>query len=160
MISQDIKHTHTHIHMRLQLFSKEDTKNLKWRRYTPLSYIKLALVCVCVCMCVCVCVSVCVCLRALSRSVISNSLGPMDSSLPDSSVHGIFKARILEWFAFPTPDNLRNSGIKPLSPVSCTGWQILYHWTTWKAPKKPLLPAQWTDIEENELFEEFQQLWS
>ena len=25
----------------------------------------------------------------------------MDSSLPDSSVHGILKARILKWFAIP-----------------------------------------------------------
>ena len=26
---------------------------------------------------------------------------PVDCSLPDSSVHGILKARILEWFAIP-----------------------------------------------------------
>ena len=31
----------------------------------------------------------------------------MDCSLPDSSVHGIFQARILEWIAFPTPGDLR-----------------------------------------------------
>ena len=27
---------------------------------------------------------------------------PMDGSPPDSSVHGILQARILEWVAFPT----------------------------------------------------------
>ena len=28
---------------------------------------------------------------------------PLDCSIPGSSVHGIFQARILEWVAFPTP---------------------------------------------------------
>ena len=36
----------------------------------------------------------------LSRSVASDSCIPMDGSLPGFSVHGIFPARILEWFAF------------------------------------------------------------
>ena len=34
---------------------------------------------------------------ALSRSGVSNSLWPMDNSPPGSSVHGILRARILEW---------------------------------------------------------------
>ena len=34
-----------------------------------------------------------------SHSVVSDSCDPMDYSLPGSSVHGIFQARILEWFA-------------------------------------------------------------
>ena len=34
-----------------------------------------------------------------SRSVVSNSLQLMDCSLPRSSIHGIFQARILEWVA-------------------------------------------------------------
>ena len=34
-----------------------------------------------------------------SRSVVSDSGGPMDYSLPGSSVHGIFQARVLEWGA-------------------------------------------------------------
>ena len=33
------------------------------------------------------------------HSVVSNSFDPMDCSLPGSSVHGIFQARILEWVA-------------------------------------------------------------
>ena len=41
----------------------------------------------------------------------------MDSSLPGSSVHGIFQARILEWEPFPSPGDLPNSGIKPGSPT-------------------------------------------
>ena len=41
---------------------------------------------------------------------------PMDSSLPGSSVHGIFQARILEWVAFPSPGDLPDPGIEPKSP--------------------------------------------
>ena len=34
-----------------------------------------------------------------SRAVVSDSSDPMDCSLPGSSVHGIFQARVLEWGA-------------------------------------------------------------
>ena len=37
---------------------------------------------------------------------------PMDCSLPGSSVHGIFQARLLEWVAFPSPEDLPDPGIK------------------------------------------------
>ena len=37
----------------------------------------------------------------------------MDYSLPGSSVHGIFQARILEWVAIPTPGDFPNSGSNP-----------------------------------------------
>ena len=30
---------------------------------------------------------------------------PMDRSLPDSSIHGIFQARVLEWGAIAFPDS-------------------------------------------------------
>ena len=42
---------------------------------------------------------------------------PMDCSLPGSSVHGIFQARILEWVAFPSPGDLPNPRIEPGSPA-------------------------------------------
>ena len=54
---------------------------------------------------------------ALSCSVMSNSLD-MDCSLPDSSVHGIFQARILEWVAIASSRDLPDPGIEPKSPVS------------------------------------------
>ena len=39
---------------------------------------------------------------------------PMDCSPPGSSVHGVYKARILEWVAiFYFPGHLPNPGIKP-----------------------------------------------
>ena len=43
----------------------------------------------------------------------------MDCSLPDSSVHGILQARILEWVAMPSPlRDLPNQGIEPMSLTS------------------------------------------
>ena len=41
----------------------------------------------------------------------------MNCSLPDSSVHGILKARILEWVAIPSPAYLPSLGYKPRSPA-------------------------------------------
>ena len=35
----------------------------------------------------------------------------------DYTVHGILKARILEWIAVPSPGYLPNPGIKPRSPT-------------------------------------------
>ena len=44
-------------------------------------------------------------MNMLIHSVMFNSCSPMDCSLPTSSVHGIFQARVLEWvaIAFSTP---------------------------------------------------------
>ena len=42
---------------------------------------------------------------------------PMDCSPPGSSVHGILQPRILEWLPFPSPGDLPNPGIAPLSPT-------------------------------------------
>ena len=35
----------------------------------------------------------------------------------DHTVHGILQARILEWVAFPSPGDLPNPGIEPMSPA-------------------------------------------
>ena len=42
---------------------------------------------------------------------------PMDCKLPGSSVHGILRARILEWVAIPSPGDLPHPGIKLGSPA-------------------------------------------
>ena len=34
----------------------------------------------------------------------------------DYTVHGILQARILEWGAFPSPEDFPNPGIEPMSP--------------------------------------------
>ena len=41
----------------------------------------------------------------------------MDCSLPGSSVHGILRASILEWVAFPSPGYVSGPGIEPGSPA-------------------------------------------
>ena len=51
---------------------------------------------------------------------------PMDCSLSDSSIHGIFQERVLEWVAISFPRDLPDPGIKPGSPtLHCR--QTLYH---------------------------------
>ena len=48
----------------------------------------------------------------------------MDYILPDSSVHGISQARILEWVAISPgdPGDLPNPGINPMSPALTGGF--------------------------------------
>ena len=77
--------------------------------------VALGLVCVCVCMCVC--------------SVVSNSLWPHGvCSLPDSSVHVILQARILEWVAtsFSRGSSQPRDGTH-IYCISCIGRWVLYH---------------------------------
>ena len=47
---------------------------------------------------------------------------PMGCSLPGSSVHGIFQARLLEWVAFPPPRDLLDPKIEPVSPALAGGF--------------------------------------
>ena len=42
---------------------------------------------------------------------------PMDCSLPGSSVHGIFQARVWSGLLFPSPGDLPDSKIEPGSPT-------------------------------------------
>ena len=57
-----------------------------------------------------------------------------DCSPQGSSVHGILQARILEWVAMLS--SRRSSQPRDqtqVSYISCTGRQVLYHWTTWES---------------------------
>ena len=56
----------------------------------------------------------------------------MDCSPPDSSVHGISQARILE-LPFPSPGDLPNPGIKSMSPT------LAGRFFTTEPPGKPML---------------------
>ena len=47
-----------------------------------------------------------------SCSVVSNSSDPMDCSLPGSSIHGIFQAKVLEWGAIAFSDSGGLEGFK------------------------------------------------
>ena len=60
---------------------------------------------------------------------------PMDRSLPGSSIHGTLQARVLKWFAIPSPGNLPNPGIEPRSP-DCR--QILSHLSYQRSPHMPI----------------------
>ena len=51
-----------------------------------------------------------------SHSAVFDSCNPMDCSPPDSPVHGIFQARILQGLPFPSPRDLHNPKMNPESP--------------------------------------------
>ena len=55
---------------------------------------------------------------------------PMDCSQPDSTVHGIFQARILESVAISS--SRRSSWPRDWTCVSCIGRQFLYYRATWE----------------------------
>ena len=78
----------------------------------------------------CICVCVCVCVYAWSCLTLCD---PMDGSLPGSSGHGIFQARILEWVAISSCRGSSPCRNQTASPASFSiGKQILYHWDTLK----------------------------
>ena len=66
------------------------------------SYIKVLIVSLCVCV-----------LVTQSCMTLCDS---MDYSLPGSSVHEMFQARILEWIAIPFSSDISDPGIKSRSP--------------------------------------------
>ena len=59
----------------------------------------------------------CVVLMLLLQSWLT-LCGPVDCSLPGSSVRGILQAKILEWAAISSSRDLPNSGIEPVSLMS------------------------------------------
>ena len=61
-------------------------------------------------------------------SVLADSCDPMDCSLPGSSVHGIFLARILEWVALPSSRGSSPSRDQPASPALEADSLLLSHW--------------------------------
>ena len=80
---------------------------------------------------------------------------PMDCSLPGSSVHGIFEARILDQIAISySRGSLRPRDRTHTSSFSCPVRQILYYCATWKpmtSGATPILKAseqQWTQSTE------------
>ena len=54
-----------------------------------------------------------VCQCAKSLQLCPTLCNPMDYSLPGSSVHGIFQARILEWVAMPFSRDFPTQGLNP-----------------------------------------------
>ena len=64
---------------------------------------------------------------------------PKDYGSPGSSVCGIFQARILEWWPFPSSGDLHHQGLNPCL-MHCRS--ILYHRTTWKVYHRKFISVQ------------------
>ena len=60
----------------------------------------------------------------LFRQLFQTLCNPMDCSPPDSSVHGILQATILEWLSFLPLGNLPDPGIETVSPALAGGFFI------------------------------------
>ena len=63
---------------------------------------------------------------------------PMNCSLPGSSVHGILQARILECkqiLLFPSPGDLPDPGIEPMSPASSASQADFLLLSPWGNPR-------------------------
>ena len=75
-------------------------------------------------------------LYVLSRFSHVQLCDPMDLSLPDSSVHGIFWARILEWISMPS--SRRPSGLRDLLYLLQCRWIFFFFffclWASGDAP--------------------------
>ena len=84
-------------------------------------------------MCVCVCVCVFECTRAQLSSTLCY---PMDCGPPDSSVHGIFQARILEWASIGYSRGSSQPRDRTMSLASPAMQAILYHCAAWEAPSE------------------------
>ena len=93
-----------------------------------------------ICVCMCVCVHIHMCMRAQLCPTLCN---PMDYSLPGSSVHGLFQAKILEWVAMASSrGSSRPRDQTHIFCISLIGRHILYHCATWKPIRKTLI---WKD---------------
>ena len=71
----------------------------------------------------------------LSRRVMSNSCDPTDWSLPGSSVHVIFQARILEWVVISFSRG--SSLLRDWTCVSCISY--IGKWILTEPPGKPII---------------------
>ena len=78
----------------------------------------------------------CVCARAQLCPTLCTKCptlcDPMDCSLPCSSAHGIFQARILGGLPFPAPEDLLTQGSNCIFCISCIGRHILHPCITWE----------------------------
>ena len=68
-----------------------------------------------------------------SRSVVSSSLRPMDCSLSGFSIHGTFRARVLEWVAISFSSG--SSRPRDRTQVSHTVGSCFTLWATWEATR-------------------------
>ena len=78
------------------------------------------------------------CVHAKSLQSCPTRCDPVKSSPPDSSVHGVSQARILEWVAISySRGSSRPRDRTRVSYVSCIGRQVLCHQLRWYSTKPP-----------------------
>ena len=80
-------------------------------------------------LCGIMCVYVCVCARTHTHSGVSDSSSPHELLLVACQTlvsTGFSRKEYWSGLSFPSPGDLPNPGIEPMSPVFCTGWQVLY----------------------------------
>ena len=65
-----------------------------------------------------------------------NFCDPMDCSMPGSSIHGISRARMLEWVAIFS--SRRSSQPRDWTRISCIGRKVLYSWAIWEGPAETI----------------------
>ena len=90
--------------------------------------------------CVCVCGCMCVHAHALPQSCWT-LCGPMGCSLPGSSVHWIFQARILEWAVISYSRG--SSQYRETEPASLTSLVLAGGYFTTEPPGKPFSKPTW-----------------
>ena len=101
----------------------------------------IALTCICcsletqdVCICSLVNVFAFICVHAKSLQSCLTLYDAMDCCPPDSSVHGVLQARILEWIACPPPGDLPGPGIEPAFPAASALQVDSLPLSHWEAP--------------------------
>ena len=116
---------------------------------TPLEVRLLTSTSICVCAGVCVRVWVCVCgcacvhVHTPTKSVrlCLTLCDPMDCSLPGSSVHGVFQARVLEWVAMPSSrGSSQPRGQTHISLCLCIAGKFFTTRVTWEGLHLNVVP--------------------
>ena len=85
------------------------------------------------------------CMKVESESEVAQSCptlsNPRDCSLPGSSAHGIFQARVLEWGAIAFSENLNKTSVT--TPMLCVFLSVNQH-LFWSMVQS-LIRMMWTD---------------
>ena len=81
-------------------------------------------------------IKACAVLRCVALSRVQLFVIPWSVALQDSTEHGLFQARILEWVGVSYS---RGSSPLCVTRVSCTDRQILYHCATQDVPQSKML---------------------
>ena len=104
--------------------------------------------CVCVCVCVCLCVRVCIHVVVVVRSpnCVSLFATPRTAAFQGSLSMGFFRQEYWSGLPFPSPGDLPDPGIEPMSPALAGGF------FTTEPPGKPAYIYIYTNIQYNYMY--------